>query len=296
MKINRLSALISLLIIISGTAFAFSRVTYPVTVKDEWGHRLSVKKQPQRIISCMPSITEMLFALNLDDEVAGVTTNCNYPKAAEGKEKVGREVMNVEKIMALKPDLVVMLGSAQKNDIGILKKRKLPVYVIDPHSVNGIMVSLQKLGVANNRQNSAYKTIQWMKRKLEWVNAEIHKSKRKAPSAAVIVGYNPLVVAGPNSFIGDVLKKAGCRNIVYSSVAYPPYSFEELIRRKPDVLVIPKGVVKGEKAIYNDSRWNKLSAVKNYRVLFIDADIISRPGPRVVTAIEKIANFAYKLE
>lgn len=244
----------------------------------------------------MPSITEMLFALNLDKEIVGVTTNCNYPPAALSKEKVGREVMSVEKIVSLNPDLVVMMGSAQKNDIGILKKHKLPVYVIDPNNVDGVINSMSKLGVVNNRQNAAYKIEKWMERKLAWAQDKIAKSGQKPKSALVVVGYNPLIVASSRSFIGDIVKRAGCRNIVDTSAPYPPYSFEELLRRNPDIIVMPKGVVNDGKNIYNDIRWRILSAVKNKQILFIDADIISRPGPRVVNAIEQISRFAYHLE
>jgi iron complex transport system substrate-binding protein len=289
----RLSAFLVVFVITASFAWASSRVTYPLNVKDEFGNTLRITAQPARIVSCMPSITEMLFALNLDNEVVGVTTNCNHPRGALQKEKVGRETMNLEKIVSLNPDLVVMLASAQKTDIERLKKNKLPVYVINPNSINGIINSLRKLGVACNRQNSASRIIQWMNRKLLWVEAKIEEENAVKPKAMVVVGNNPLVVAGPNSFIGDIVRRAGCLNIVSSNIHYPTYSFEALIKQNPDVIVVSKTVVKDEKDIYNDKRWKNLKAVKENRVLFIDSDIISRPGPRAVLAVEQIAGFAY---
>ena len=89
--------------------------------------RIYYNYPPQRIVSCIPSITEMLFAIGAGDRVVGVTLNCNYPPAAQKIEKVGREMMNIEKIISLEPDLVIALKSAQARDIDKMQKKKLPL-------------------------------------------------------------------------------------------------------------------------------------------------------------------------
>jgi iron complex transport system substrate-binding protein len=263
---------------------------------------------PQRIVSCMPNITEILFAIGLESRIVGVTLNCNYPAAAQKKEKVGRETINVEKVISLKPDLVVMQGSEQPREIEKLKKRNLPVKVINPQTVDGVMAAILELGRVTGNSRQAGKVVAKMQERLKKVQSPKskvqsspgglrttnHESRTTshAPRVLVIVGVNPLVVAGGNNFIDDVVKTAGAQNAAAQLKApYPQYSFEQLVRDDPDAVIVAKNVVLGEKEIYNDKRWQKLRAVKNKQVLVIDADTISRPGPRVIDAIEEIAGF-----
>jgi iron complex transport system substrate-binding protein len=247
---------------------------------------------PWRIISGMPSITEMLFALGLDDRIVGVTTNCNYPPAALEKEKIGGFFLNLEKIVSLKPDLVVMLEDAQKRDIQKLKEFGLPVYTVNPNSVIEVMGALVELGEVTGTKEKAEKVIDGMKKRILAVEAKVRDLPPK--KVLLIVGYKPLIVVGGGSFIDDVLRYAGAENIAgQAKAAYPQYSFEKLLDDNPDYLIIPEGVVE-RKEIEEDSRWQSLDAVKNARILFISADVLSRPGPRVVEAIEEIAEFIHE--
>ena len=262
---------------------------------------------PQRIISGMPSITEMLFALGLEDQIAGVTTNCNYPPQALKKEKIGGFFLNLEKVVSLKPDLVVMLEDAQPKDIERFKEYGLPVYTINPRSVDGVMDSLLALGEVTGKKEAAKKIVKEMKRRIAAVEKlaaasrpnlfEILKIWREKPlkrKALVIVGFNPLIVAGGDTYIDDIIRVAGLENIAgQTKAAYPQYSFERLLEEDPYYIIIPAGVVALDQII-KDSRWQSLGAVKNNRILFIGADILSRPGPRVALAIEEIARFVYE--
>jgi len=243
----------------------------------------------------MPSITEMLYALNLENKIVGVTTNCNYPRYAKNKEKVGGFFLNLEKIVSLKPDLIVMLEDAQKVDIEKLKERGLPVYTINPHTVDEVMGSLLELGKVTGREKEAQKLAREMRLKISAVRPKIFGIEfiLRRPRVLVVVGYNPLIVAGGGTFIDDVVKCAGGRNISASSaVAYPQFSFEALLNENPDYIILADDILK-PKDFRADRRWQGLEAVKQGRVLFIDADILSRPGPRVVLAIEEIAEFIH---
>jgi iron complex transport system substrate-binding protein len=256
---------------------------------------------PCRIISCMPNITEMLFAIGLDSRIVGVTLNCNYPPAAQKKEKVGRETINVEKVMSLQPDLVVMQKSEQPREIEKLKKRGLPVLVINPQTIDGVLSAIIELGRVTGNSRQAIKVAGKMQQRLQKVQVSLSRSRTASheprttphvPRVLVIVGVNPLVAVGGNNFIDDIIRTAGARNIAGKAKnPYPQYSFEQLVKDDPDAVIVIKNVVLGEKEIYNDKRWQKLSAVRNRRVLVIDADIISRPGPRVVDAIEAVNDF-----
>lgn len=248
---------------------------------------------PQRIVSGIPSITEMLFALDLGDRVVGVTNNCNYPPEALKKEKVGGFFLNLEKIVSLKPDLVVMLEDAQKRDIEKFRAYGLNVYTVNPHTVEEVMDSLLALGKITGKEEKAQALVADMRQRIGKVRgrSSFLWFILRRPRVMVIVGNNPLVVVGGGTFVGDTVKNAGAENITEKvRGAYPHYSFERLLKDNPEYIIIPSGVVR-EEEIRSDSRWQSLSAVRNKRVLFINADIISRPGPRVVEAIEEIAHF-----
>jgi len=250
-------------------------------------------KYPQRIISGMPSITEMLFALDLGDRVVGVTSNCNYPPEAKKKEKVGGFFLNLEKTVSLKPDLIVMLEDAQKRDIEKFKNYGLPVCTINPHNLNDVLESMIKLGEVAGKKKKAEILVSEMKKRISAVKPKSFGLNiiLKRPRVLAVVGYNPLIVVGGGTFIDDIIEHAGGMNIAREAkAAYPQFSFEKLMQENPDFIIAPEGVISSAE-IQKDGRWRRLAAVKNNRILFIDADILSRPGPRVVDAIEEIAKF-----
>lgn len=241
---------------------------------------------PQRIVSGMPSVTEMLFALGLGDEVVGVTTNCNYPPEALKKEKVGGFFLNLEKVVSLRPDLVVMLEDAQKRDIEKFRAYGLNVYAINPRTVEEVMDSLLELGKVTGKEEKAREVVARMRERINKVRGKhcFLWFVLRRPKVMVIVGSNPLVVVGGATFIGDIIKYAGAENVTEKvRGAYPHYSFERLLKDDPEYIIIPRGVIRVEEMRF-DSRWRSLKAVK----IFIDPDIISRPGPRVVEAVEEI--------
>lgn len=251
-----------------------------------------IASYPQRIVSGMPSITEMLYALNLEDRIVGVTTNCNYPPEVEEQEKVGGFFINLEKAVSLKPDLIIMLEDAQKRDIKKLEDFGLPIYTVNPQKVIDVMGTLIELGEVTGAKERAEEMVEAMKERILSVEAKYMGLPQE--NVLVIIGYKPLVVVGGDNFIDDILRYVGVENVAgQSKAAYPQYSFEKLLKDNPDYIIVPEGVVE-RREIEEDSRWSALDAVRNGRILFINEDILSRPGPRVVDAIEQIAEFIYE--
>ncbi|MCX5750083.1 MAG: helical backbone metal receptor [Candidatus Saganbacteria bacterium] len=274
--------------------FAVPVFASPMQIKDSTGVSHYFSDPPKRIVSCMPSITEMLFALELDDEIVGVTTNCNYPQQALAKLKVGREIVNIEKVISLSPDLVLMLEDAQKTDIRRLREFSLPVFTINPHNISDVEENMLLLGKITGKNKEAREVVGQMRERLEKIQKQVKARTAALPVAMVVISLKPLILAGPHTFIADVLNKAGVENLANNAAApYPLYSFEELVKKQPELIIIPTKLVKTPKDIYKDQKLGQLEAVKEKRVLFIEADIISRPGPRVVEAVEKISNFVY---
>jgi iron complex transport system substrate-binding protein len=268
---------------------------YPFKMKDEWGNVFKFTSAPRKIISCMPSVTELLFALDLENEIVGVTENCNYPEKAKSKEKVGRDKMNLERIVSLSPDLIVMYGGAQGPDIKKFRSLGLPVFVVDPETVWSVLVTVDTLGEATNRVHAAYGLNEKLKRKLNWTASRVTGSKKARPKVFVEINHKPLITAANGTFVNDMIEKAGGANIAkWAGGKYPEYSFEKLLAADPDVIIIPKQNISNEDQIMKDGKWMKLKAVRNGRVLFIDADLLTRPGPRVAIAVEQIATFLYE--
>jgi len=242
-------------------------------VHPAWAH------YPQRIISGIPSVTEMLFAVGAGSKVVGVTTNCNYPPEVKKIDKVGGYSLNLEKLSALKPDLIILLEEAQKPEIGKLRDFGLPVLAINARTVAEVMSSLTKLGEVTGNRGRAERLVAGMKSRINAV-----KPRGIQPRVLVIVGFNPLIVAGGGTFIDDVVKYAGGMNIARNvKGAFPQYSIEMLSQEKPDFIILPEGSM-NRTEIKNEIRGRGI----NSKLIIIDADILTRPGPRVVEAIEKI--------
>jgi iron complex transport system substrate-binding protein len=241
----------------------------------------------------MPSITETLYALGLSEEVVGVTQNCNYPPEAKLKEKIGRETVNLEKVISLKPDLILMLEDAQKKDIEKLKRFGLPIFTVNPHTVAEVLDSIAEIGRVTGATIEARRLVAGMKKRIDHVKEprSLFDLWRPKPLVFMVVGWEPLISAGPGTFINDVIRLAGGKNLAGKAGSpYPQYDFEELLNRDPPYIIIPEGLISMDEVKKSD-RWRQLSAVKNGRILFVDPDILFRPGPRVVLAIEVIAEF-----
>lgn len=239
----------------------------------------------------MPSITETLFALGLGDRVVGVTTNCDYPPEAKKKEKVGQMVMNLEKIVSLKPDLIIMLQDAQQYDIWRLKGRGLPVVTINPHSVSDVMDSIKYIGSITGVTYEAQSLVNRLNYRLDRIG---YLTKGRVPkSAFVMVGYRPLVTTGKSTFVNDIITRAGFQNSMQGGGEYPQVNFEELYRMNPDIVIIPVGLVSSYEVI-NDAKLSRLTAVTSGKILWIDPDIFFRPGPRIVDAVEEISGFLFQ--
>jgi len=248
---------------------------------------------PQRVISCTPALTEILFALKLDREIIGVTTNCNYPPAALKKEKIGGFMINLEKVASLKPDLVAAQADAQKKEIDKLAAHGLPVWSKNLRTAKEIFTAIDELGKVTGRTAEAKALLKGIYKEVAGTRAQVKRSGRSRQKVVLIVGIDPLIVVGGGNFINDLLGWAGADNIAgASAAAYPQFSHEKLIKEDPDAIIIPQGLV-GQINMRADSRWQKLQAVRRRRVLYIDADIVSRPGPRIALAAKTIADYLY---
>ncbi len=265
------------------------------TVSDDAGRQVQLKGQPKRIVSMAPSNAEILFALGLGDRVVGVSNYDNYPAEAATKEKVGDAFNpNYEKIAALKPDVVLAVGTAQSQIVQKLEGYKVNVMVLNAKKVRDVLADITLVGKITGTSAKAAEVTGAMNKKLNDIQAKVATVPADKRPAVFWALDNTLYTVGPGSFVDDLINLAGGRNIAADAKQdYPQYSQEELIARDPDVIIVPL-LDQSMKAQFEAIKgWDKLRAVKANRVYFIDPDLVSRPGPRIAAGVEEVAKLLH---
>lgn len=252
---------------------------------DEIGRTIKIRENPQRIVSLAPSVTETLFALGLGDRIVGVTSYCDYPPEAAQKEKVGDTLKpSIEKIVSLKPDLVVASTSSQLEQfVRDLDKVGIPVYVSNPRDVEGVLASIQKMGAISGADDRAKELTGKMRARITAVESVVAGIKER-PAVLFILGVEPLITIGGKSFINELIARSGGESISRGAEAeYPQYSLESAVAARPEVLFLQSGESKLPEQL------NRTPAARAGRVFHIDDNILLRPGPRIVDGLEQMA-------
>lgn len=260
-------------------------------------HNLSADTS-KRYISLAPSTTEILFALGLDKEIAGVSSYCDYPQEAKSKQIVGNfSQPNIEKILSLKPDYVFCTGLEQAPVVEELKRRRLKVYVSDPKNIQELFSSIGEIGQITAREKAARDLIQGMERDIKEVSAKVGSIPiNKRPRVFVEIWYNPLTTAGAGSFIDELISLAGGINIAHDTRRpFSIFSPEELIKRNPDCIIFAyMDNDKPGKRLREYLSWKQISAVRENRLYNdIDPNILLRPGPRLTKGLKEIHKRLY---
>lgn len=263
---------------------------YPLEVEDDFGNKVTIEKEPLRIVSLAPSHTEILFAIGLGERVVGVSNFCDYPEEAKNKEKVGDSFnVNVEKIIELSPDLVIQYGQGKEEVNKRLQEAGIKVLSYEPESIEDVINLIDELGKITNSGRAAKMTIVDMMTKRDFILSRVAGKERV--KVFYEVWDQPLMAAGPGSFIDELINLAGGENIAKDAQGkYPQFDLEQLIERNPDVYLTAKDREdKTVDSIKARDGYENINAIKNDRVFILDPNIISRPGPRIVDGLELIA-------
>lgn len=267
-------------------------------VTDQMGREVVIKSIPKRIVSLSPSHTETAFAIGLGNSIVGVTDYCNYPMEALKISKVGGFYKpNLEAVLALDPDLV-LAGNMHEEQIKKLEEMNIPVLVLSPESLEDVFEAMVIAGKATGKSNEADAVISGIRDRLKTVKAKIGPiSEQDRVRVYYEVSSDPLMSAGAASIINEVISLAGGKNI-FADVAerYPKVSGEVLIDRDPQFILFPKNhgsIGFDPKKITARPLWDKITAVKKNNLFEVSADTISRPGPRLIEAVEKLAAIFY---
>ncbi len=256
---------------------------------DEIGREVKIPNSPKRIISLAPSITEILFALDINEEIVGITSFCDYPEAALSKPKIGGFVNpSIEKIVSLKPDLVIGIGEGNRREtIYRLGNLGLSVYCVNPKGFDGVMRTIQNIGEIVGRQDESEKIIRNMFGKMERIVTLTKPLPR--PLVFFQVGYDPIVTVGRGTLGNDLIRLAGGRSISENeSMNYPLYSIETIISKAPEIIILSS---MGRKRNYLNlvkkwQNWKTIPAVKRKAIYVVNSNLVDRPTPRIIEGLE----------
>ena len=256
---------------------------------------------PHRVVSLAPSITELVAEMGLDNRLVGISSFCNWPERIQNLPRVGGLLdLNVEQILRLQPDLV--LAQPEHRDRLAALPPNLPVLVIRHRNLADVRQSIPRLARALGAPVKGQQLLGFMDRNLEAIRHR-HRPGRRTPRVLLLVsraggGLGKPILAGPGTFLSELLELAGGKNACPGPVPYPQMGPEALMRLAPDgvvdISVFDSGVTRAERAAW----WACIpfeEPIRGKRLLTVEADFWVRPGPRLVQIARKLAEFIDQL-
>lgn len=255
-------------------------------ITDDLGRRVKIPARIERAVSLAPNLTEIIFAVGAGDRLVGRTSYDNFPPEAQKIETVGDTINpNIENIIALKPQIVLVSTASQiETFTRQLEAQNIAVFVTNPNSLEDIYKSIDKIGDIFGSNEQANRIVEDLKKRV----GEIDAKTRGANPVKVFVQISkePLFTVGKTSFLTELIERAGGVSVTKDvATAYPKLSKETALALNPDAIILSDSDDNREP---NDV-FKTSPATKNSRVFKVNADILSRPSPRIVDALEQIA-------
>jgi iron complex transport system substrate-binding protein len=263
----------------------------PITVSarevtDDSGRRVSLPEKVERVVSLAPNLTEIAFAVDAGDRLVGVTTFCNYPAEALTIQKIGdTQTPNIENIIALKPQVVLVSTASQMENFSkTLERQGIEVFVTNPNSLDDIYKTVLQFGEIFGKTEKAQQVVDELKKRVSDIDAKTRSGKNA--KVFLQISREPLFTVGKDSFMTDLINRAGGASVTANvEMAYPNLSKETALALNPEAIILSDSEDNREP---NDVFKNS-PAVTNGKVFKINADLISRPAPRIVDALEQMA-------
>ena len=276
-----------------------------VTLVDGAGNVVTLTEAPQRIVSLAPSNTEILFLIGAGDSVVGVTDYCDYPYNFTAWIEAGNLTSigsyygpSVEPIVALEPDLV-LASSGSLDAAASLTNLGYNVIVTEGKLLDEILSDILLVGRATYKNTEAAAVVTDMRARIDSVTNQL-ATATTTPTVYHEIWYDPIMSIGPTTFIDELIVLAGGENIFHdAATSWPVVSSEAIIEKNPDVMFFPDMYMSTTnfydtiQAVKDRPGWSSITAVQNDAIYEIEADIVSRTGPRLVDALEAIAKMVH---
>ena len=278
-----------------------------VTVVDDLGREILIEEPPNRIVSMAPSLTEILFALGVGDKVVGVTNVCDYPPEVKEIEKIGDSIIgyDVEKIVELNSDLVVMdryldLGVSPGSWLSKLEEVQVIVVVVYPKTLDDVFSNIELIGQITWAQENATNLVNTLKQRVQAVTDKIENisddEKPRVFSTGWYDGQTDPWTSGQGTFADDIVRIAGGINVAGIKSGFFQMSLEALVWSDPEIIIVVEDYVwrtPTYDSLMGDDRLQDITAMRNSAVYEIDANLLSRAGPRLVEGLEETAKVLY---
>lgn len=262
------------------------------TLRDDYGAVLDTSHAAQRIVSLNPTTTEILFALGAGDRVVARSRWDQWPTEAQRIPEVGDAIRpSVERVLAARPDLVVLYASGDNRDAAAaLARAGVTVAAFRVDRIDDFTRTLTRLGALTGKSREAAITADSVRRSLDSVRADTLRDASR-PTVFIHVWDNPLMAIGGGSFMSELVEIAGGHNI-YADRREPSLviSFEDLLSRNPDVVLAGPATAA---QLRGNPRWEALAAFRNHRVLTYDTMLVARPSVRLGEAARSLAHLLH---
>jgi iron complex transport system substrate-binding protein len=263
---------------------------------DQTGEKIDLPDEPRRVLALAPSLTEMIFSLQAEDRLVGATRYSNFPEAAKKIPRVGSYVqLDLEKIVAIKPDLCIAIKDGNpRRTADAIKALGIPVFAIDPRSIEQIMDAFLLLGEILGASKRAEELVADMEHRLSLVKEKVAASKIR-PGVFFQIAEVPIISAGKDSYIDRLITLAGGRNLAGNMTGYPRYSWENIMLLQPEVVLISSMAGGKSPELLKASwlRWPEIPAVRNNRLYVVNADLFNRPTARLISGLEILAEILH---
>jgi len=262
-----------------------------LTLVDMRGREVTLAGPPARIVSLVPSVTEIVFALGAEDRLVGVTDFDDYPPGARRKPRVGGMLApSLEVIASLRPDLVVATTEGNREEtVAQLRRLGIPVYLVAAPGLADVWDVIARLGVLTGREAAAGPLVAGLRARVRAVEQAVAGAPR--PRVLYVLWPEPLIVPGREALVTELIARAGGRSITAEAGdAYPRFALEAAVARAPEVILLANHSASA--GPIDRARWRgleSLPAIRAGRLHGVDGDLLHRYGPRVVDGLEAIA-------
>jgi iron complex transport system substrate-binding protein len=266
-----------------------------LTVTDQTGREVVLPAPPARIVSLVPSVTEILFTIGAQGRLVGVTDFCDFPPEARKKPSVGGMLApSLEGMVSLKPDLVVATTAGNRHEtFDQLARLKIPMYVVNPITVSDVLDLVGRLGRLTDHADAADRVVATLRERIQAVSDRV--AGRPRPRVLYVLWPDPLIVPARGALVSELIQLAGGDSVTADGgQGYPRYSMEAALARNPEVIILASHG--SERSPLSRTKWERLSqvpAISAGRLYTADGNLMHRYGPRIVDGLEALARMIH---